>query len=94
MAIAVQLDFKGGTLAQYDEVLKKMGFHPGGPSGPGGLFHWITKTADGSRVTDVWVSKEAFEKFSKEKIEPFSKEVGLPPPPVQFFEVHNFLTSA
>ena len=94
MAIAVQLDFKGGTLAQYDEVIKKMGFHPGGTGGPGGISHWVMKTADGFRVTDVWVSKEAFEKFSNEKIEPFSKEVGLPPPTVQFFEVHNYLTGA
>ena len=94
MAIAVQLDFKGGTLAQYDEVIKKMDFNPGGPSPPGGIFHWAMKTADGFRLTDVWESKEAFEKFSKEKIGPFSKEVGLPPPTVQFFEVHSYRTSS
>ena len=94
MAIAVELIFKGGTLAQYDQVVKKMGFRPGGPGGPGGLFHWVTKTADGFRVTDVWTSKAAFEKFSKEQIEPFSKQVGLPPPAIQFFEIHNYLTSA
>jgi hypothetical protein len=33
MAIAVQLDFRG-TLEQYDQVIQKMGFTPGGPGGP------------------------------------------------------------
>jgi hypothetical protein len=70
MAIAVQLDFPGGTLAQYDEVIKKMGFRPEGPSEPGGLFHWVTKTDAGIRVVDVWESRELFEKFSAEKIQP------------------------
>lgn len=46
MTIAVQLDFKGGNLAQYDEVIKKMGFHPGGTGGPGLISHWVMKTAD------------------------------------------------
>ena len=92
MAIAVQLDFKGGTLAQYDQVINKMGFSAGGTGGPGGLFHWVTKTTDGVRVTDVWKSKEAFEKFSKEQIGPFTKEAGMPPPAIQVFEVHNYLT--
>ena len=31
MAIGVQQDFRGATLAQYDEVIGKMGFRPGGP---------------------------------------------------------------
>ena len=82
MTIAVPLDFVGGTLSQYDQVIKKMGFRPGGPGGPGGLFHWVTKTADGIRVIDVWKTKEAFEKFSREQIEPVTLEVGGPLPTV------------
>jgi len=94
MAIAVQMDFPGGTTEQYDQVIKKMGFRPGGPGGPGGMFHWVTKTGNGIRVTDVWESREKFEKFSKEKIGPISAEIGLPAPPeIKFFEVHNYLTA-
>jgi hypothetical protein len=37
MAVAVQLEFPGATLEQYDQVIKKMGFTPGGPGGPGGI---------------------------------------------------------
>jgi len=94
MAVGVQLDFKGATLDQYDQVVQKMGFRPGGPGGPGGLFHWVMKTADGIRVIDVWQSREAFEKFSEEKIVPITREVGVPAPPeIQFFEAHNYLTA-
>jgi len=93
MAIGVQQDFPGGTLAQYDEVVKKMGFRPGGTGAPGGLFHWVTKTADGIRVIDVWESREQFEKFAAEKVGPLTAQVGITGPPrITFFEVHNYLT--
>lgn len=94
MAFAVQLDFRGGTLEQYDQVIEKMGFKKGGPGGPGGLFHWVRKTDDGIRVIDVWESKEAFDAFAEEKIGPITQEVGVPgPPQIQTFEVHNYLTA-
>ena len=93
MAVAVQLEFRGASLDQYDEIVKRMGFTPGGKGAPGGLFHWVTKTDDGLRVTDVWDSKETFEKFAQEKIGPISQEVGVArPPEITFFEVHNYLT--
>ena len=93
MAIAVQQDFPQATLAQYDEVVKRMGFHPGGSGAPGGLFHWVTKTADGIRVVDVWESREQFEKFATEKIQPLAAQAGIgAPPKITIFEVHNYLT--
>jgi hypothetical protein len=54
MAVAVVLEFPGATLKQYDEVIERMGFEPGGSGAPGGLFHWVTATDDGIRGTDVW----------------------------------------
>jgi len=94
MAIAVQLDFNGATLEQYDQVCAKMGFQPQGTGDPGGLFHWVTKTANGIRVTDVWESKEVFEKFAQEKIGPNAASVGwTEPPEITYYEVHNYLTA-
>ena len=94
MPVAVVLDFKDATLEQYDGVVDKMGFESGGKGPPGALFHWVTKTDDGIRVTDVWESKEQYEKFAQAEIGPISQEVGVPNPPVlQFFEVHNHLTA-
>jgi hypothetical protein len=94
MAVAVQMDFKGTTLDQYDQVIEKMGFRPAGAGAVGGLFHWVAKTGDGIRVVDVWETKEQFEKFAQDEIGPISEQVGVPAPPeLQFFEVHNHLTA-
>ena len=95
MAVAVELNFRGATLQQYDEVLAKMGFTHSGKGAPQGLFHWAAKSTDGLRIVDVWESKEAFEQFSREKIQPLSREVGFPnPPDVKFTDVYNYLKGA
>ncbi|MFZ2058477.1 MAG: hypothetical protein WAV54_13800 [Acidimicrobiales bacterium] len=95
MTIAVQQDFKGVTLAQYDEAIAKMGISPGGPhSEPGLLFHFVTATDDGFRVTDVWKTREGFERFAQEKIGPISRELGFSTAPsVEYLDVHNFNTA-
>jgi hypothetical protein len=94
MAVAVVMEFEGATLDQYDEVIAKLGFAPGGPGAPGGMFHWVAATADGIRVTDVWESREQFEQFAADEIGPKSAEVGIPnPPQITFYDVHNHLTA-
>ena len=94
VAVGVQSDFAGMTLEQYDDVINRMGFEPRGAGGPGSLFHWVTKTADGIRVTDVWETQEDFEVFAKEKIGPITQEVGVQGQPVTtYFDVHNYLTA-
>jgi hypothetical protein len=92
MAVAIQLDFPGATLDQYDEVIKKMGLTPGQGTPPGALFHWVTKTDEGICVVDVWESREVFDKFSEERIGPITQEVGMSPPSrVEYHDVHNYL---
>jgi hypothetical protein len=94
MAVGVVLEFEGATLDQYDQVIEKMGFSPGGAGAPGGLFHWVTKTDDGIRVTDVWQDRETFEQFAQNRIGPFTAEVGITnPPKISVFDVHNYLTA-
>ena len=94
MAVGVILEFEGATLAQYDQIIEKMGFTPGGSGGPGGIFHWVTQTDTGLRVVDVWETREHFQKFADEQIGPYSQEVGLPnPPSITFHDVHNYLTA-
>ena len=94
MPVAVIQEFKGGTIEQYDEVVDKMGFARGGAGAPGGLFHWVTKTDDGFRVTDVWQSKDEYEQFAESKIGPLAAEAGIPgPPQISDAEVHNYLTA-
>jgi hypothetical protein len=93
MAVAAILEFEGGTLDQYDEVISRMGFEPGGAGAPGSLFHWVTETDNGIRVTDVWESREQFQRFAEEKIGPITQEVGVPEAQVTMHDVHNHLTA-
>ncbi|MDQ6911200.1 MAG: hypothetical protein M3Z84_10550 [Actinomycetota bacterium] len=93
MAVAIVMEFDGATLEQYDRVVEKMGFVPGGAGAPGGLSHWVTKTDDGIRVTDVWKTREEFDEFANDSIGPITAEMGIPGPPrMTFYEVHNYLT--
>jgi hypothetical protein len=89
VAVAVVMDFEGGTLDQYDQVVQAMGLTRGGPTPPNALFHWVTETDSGLRVTDVWETREAFDAFAQEQIGPQTQTVGLPQPSTTFHEVHN-----
>jgi hypothetical protein len=94
MAVAVVQEFDGGTLEQYDEIIRLLGLTPGGAGVPGGLFHWVTATDGGIRVTDVWESAEQFQAFAQERIGPLAAQVGVPGQPrITVYEVHNYLTS-
>jgi hypothetical protein len=92
MPVAVEMNFTGATLDQYDQVIEKMGLTPGGSVPPGAISHWVAKTEVGIRVVDVWESKEQFERFAQEQIGPYSREVGMDgEPELRFYEVHNHL---
>ena len=94
MPVAVEMNFGGATLDQYDQVLEKMGLTPGGSVPPGAISHWVAKTDDGIRVVDVWETRDKFERYAQEKIVPYSKEAGFPgEPETRFYDVHSYLTT-
>jgi hypothetical protein len=95
MAVAVEMNFRGMTTAQYDQIREKMGLTPGGATPPGAIAHWAAETGDGLRIVDVWESREVYDKFAAEQIGPYSAEVGVTEPPeARFYEVHDYLTKA
>jgi hypothetical protein len=93
MPVAVILEFENTNMDEYDQVVEKMGFSHGGHGAPGGLFHWVTETDGGFRVTDVWESKEIFEQFAQSTIAPLREEVGISEPKITYAEVYNYLTA-
>jgi hypothetical protein len=91
MAVAIEMNFKGATLEQYDQVIELMGL-TSGQAPPNAIFHWAAKTDDGLRVVDVWETREAYEQFAQEQIGPYSQQVGVPgPPEITYYEVHNVI---
>lgn len=93
MAVAIEMNFKGATLSQYDQVMQKMGLASASSEPPeGALFHWVAETADGIKVVDVWESDEQYDRFAAEQIGPITQEVGIPAPPeMTRHQVHNYL---
>jgi hypothetical protein len=87
MAVALVLDFPGGTREQYDEVVSRM--HLDGHMAPGGQVHVAGPQGDGWRVIDVWDDMESFERFRDQQIIPHTREVGLAPPQVRVLEVDD-----
>ena len=93
MAVAVEMNFGGATLDQYDQVMEKMGLTQGGSGPPGAISHWVAKTDDGIRVVDVWETREVFDRYAEEKIGPYTREAGFTEEPeMRFYDVHNHLT--
>ena len=92
MPVAFEMNFKGATLEQYDQVMGLMGLHSGGSTPPGAISHWAAKTDDGLRVVDVWDTVEAYNDFAENQIGPFSAQAGFEgPPEVTSYEVHSYL---
>jgi hypothetical protein len=85
MAVAIVMDFPGGTMAQYHDVTGKMGLD--GRLPPGALFHAAGSHMGGLRVIDVWEDRDVYGRFSEEQIGPLSQEVGMTPPTVRMVDV-------
>lgn len=95
MPVAIEMNFRGATLDQYDQIIEKMGLPPGSPPPPGAIAHWVAKTDDGIRVVDLWESREKYDQFAKEQIGPYTQEVGISEAPeMRFYDVHNHMVGA
>jgi hypothetical protein len=90
MPVAIEMDFAGATLGQYDEVMALMALEA---IPDGALFHWATATQDGVKVVDVWETREQFDAFAAERIGPLTARVGLDAPSTTYHDVHNHLSA-
>lgn len=94
MATAMLLEFPEATPDQYDEVIRLLDL--GGKSYRGGIFHVAgpMEGGRGMRIVDVWESQQAFDAFLQAKLGQALQQVGLAPPQVTAWPVHNTLTPA
>jgi hypothetical protein len=91
MAIAVVIDFAGGTAEKHDELVEAMGL-TGQPASsvPGLIFHAAGPTETGWRVIDVWESEDDLTRFRNEQMMPAAMKIGgVPRPTVQVIPVHS-----
>ena len=91
MAIAVVIDFAGGTAEKHDALVAEMGLTGETASTVQGLiFHAAGPTEGGWRVIDVWESEDDLNRFRNERLMPAAAKVGgIPRPQVQVMPVHS-----
>ena len=64
MAVVLRVITPGLTAAKYDEIVKKLDA-AGAGSPAGRLYHVCFGDTNDLRVSDIWESREAFEKFGE-----------------------------
>src|SRR6478735_5608531 len=92
MAIVVRFAPTGFTAAKYAETLRKLeqaGF--GAPAGR--LYHICFGDEDNLRVSDIWDSRESFEKFGQ-IVMPIVEGLGVQQSVPEIIEVHNIIEGA
>ena len=74
---------------QYDEIIKRL--DAAGAGAPKGrLYHVAFGPPDALRVSDIWTSREEFEKFGA-VLMPILQDVGVDPGTPDWIEVHNII---
>jgi hypothetical protein len=92
MAIALLMEFPGGTQDQYDKILHGLGMERGSQDLPRGLiFHVAGPTNNGWQVIDVWESRADFDRFVAERLGPAIRASGVVPTTPKEFPVYNLL---
>ena len=93
MAITVVFNFDGGTVEQYDALVREMGIAGQPASASAGLvFHAAGPAAGGVRVVDVWESQEALDRLSQDRLMPAAEKIGgIPQPRVEVVPVHAMM---
>lgn len=95
MPVGILQMLNGTTQEQYDSINEKMfgTSRPSADQAPDGLVvHSAGPTENGWYIYDIWESREAFQRFTEERVMPAVRELigDVPPPPgsePQFFEV-------
>lgn len=92
MSTMMTMEWPGMTPDEYNKVMRALDLDAKAPSG--GIFHVASFAGNTMRITDIWESQQAFEKFQKERLVPALQKVGITSQPkVQFFPVHNIYTA-
>jgi hypothetical protein len=97
MAVAIRTTgfAEGVGTDMYDGVQEAMDIASDPPEGL--VFHWAGEVDGSWTITDVWESRQAYDRFREERLFPAIKKVsGMDPasgpqPSIIEFEVHNYI---
>jgi hypothetical protein len=97
MAVAIRANGfpEGPGTESYDRVNEAMDVASDPPAGL--IFHWAGEVDGEWTVTDVWETREAYDKFAEERLMPAVQSVpgaadpNAPRPTISEFAVHNYV---
>jgi len=92
MPFVVRFVPKAMSSQQYDEVIRRLNA-AGAGSPKGRLFHVAFGALDALRVSDIWDTRENFERFGQ-ALMPILQEVGVDPGTPEFIETHNIIAGS
>lgn len=92
MAVVLRFTPKGMTSAKYDECVKRLE-QAGAGSPAGRLYHVCFGDKNNLRVSDIWDSRESFEKFGQ-TLKPILEELGIDSGEPDVLEVYNTIEGA
>jgi hypothetical protein len=91
MPILLRFSGSGFTADKYAQTVKQL--EDAGEGSPAGrLYHVCFGDKENLRVSDIWESREAFEKFSQ-TLKPIMDGLGVTGD-VEFIEIHNIIEGA
>ena len=89
MSFVVRFVPKSMSSGQYDQVIKRLEA-AGAGSPKGRLFHVAFGSRDALRVSDIWETREDFDRFGQ-TLMPILQEVGVDPGTPEFIETYNVI---
>lgn len=92
MAVVLRFTPQGMTAAKYEETTKRL--EQAGASAPAGrLYHVCFGDKENLRISDIWDSRESFDRFGQ-TLRPILEELGIDPGEPEVLEVHNIIEGA
>ena len=93
MPVMMVMEWPGIGAEEYEAARKHVNWEGDVP--PGAMFHAVAVTDSGVRVTDIWESAEAFDAFTRDRLMPGIKELGIPGEPnVELLPTHTIFAPA
>jgi hypothetical protein len=89
MAIVLRFAPHGMTAEQYDECIDRLE-KAGAGSPEGRLYHVCFGDKNNIRVSDIWDSVEAFERFG-ETLRPILRDLGIDASEAEVLDAHNLI---